>query len=167
MKTLFSLHYKKKQTNPQKMQSISGVIGLIGIGGLTAYAMHHRQSENMRECILNMKALETLLKNVPQNEDGENKSQAIGRAVSSLEQWRSASWMHQAFNPPPWNPLLEEDSSSDSSSSEGEDESSSSDNENQENVQQKVEEHQEEEDDGIQEHQKQQEEEDESSSETF
>lgn len=147
------------------MQSISGVIGLIGIGGLTAYVMQHRQSENMRECIQNMNALETLLKNVPQNEDGENKSQAIGRAVASLEQWRSESWMHQAFNAPPWKGLLEEDSSSsDSSSSEGEDESSEGENENQENVQADGIQ----EGDGIQEHQKEEAEgDDSSSSETF
>ena len=128
------------------MQSISGVIGLIGVGGLSAYVMHHRQSDNMRQCIQNMNALERLLKNVPQNEDGENKSQAIGRAVSLLVIWRSESWLHQALTPPPWNSLLEEDSWNSSSS---EDESSSSEGENENHAADGIQEG----DDGIQEHQ--------------
>lgn len=99
---------------------------MLGLGGLSAYVLYHRQSEHMKICTQNMKALESLLRNVPQNEEGENKSQAIGRAVSLLEQWRSESWFHQAFNAPPWT----YDFSDDSSSSSSEDDENDEDDEN-------------------------------------
>ena len=75
-----------------------GAITLVGAG---LYSLGVMEKQNQEIYIERLDALETNARNIPQTDEGEDVSFALGQDTEALRTWERRSWITRAFIEPP------------------------------------------------------------------